>query len=499
MKDLKEKTIRGGVARLIAQGANFVIRVVSLMILARLLGPSDFGLVAMVTAFTGVLILFRDFGLSAAAVQRAEVTHEQSSTLFWLNMLAGTLLALLMIGLAPAIAAFYHEPRLVAVTVALAMGFFLNAACVQHGVILQREMRFTALAVINTVSAVVGSVVGILTALAGYGYWSLVAMTLCLPLCTTIGCWALTGWVPGRPRRQSGIRSMMRFGGLLTANGLVWYAASNLDKVLVGRVWGVDAVGLYGRAYSLINIPTDNLNAAAGEVAFSALSRLQDEPALLRSYFLKGYSLILALTVPITIICALFADDLVIVLLGERWKAATPIFRFLAPTILTFAVVNPMGWLLNALGLAARGLKISLVSAPIIVLAYVAGLPHGPAGVALAYSGVMLLLAVPLIAWVVHGTPVSTRDVLLTAWRPLTAGIVAGAVAMAVRVACGQMPPLPRATVEAGVLLTVYGAVLLFAGGRQSHYLGLVRGLLKASVPEKAVASAQTGLENGVV
>ena len=103
-------------------------------------------------------------------------------------------------------------------------------------------------------------------------------MTVTLPLITTVGFWLTTGWVPGMPHRRAGIRSMMRFGGTVTLNGLVVYVASNFEKVLLGRFWGVDALGIYGRAYQLINIPTDNLNSAAGEVAFSALSRLQDDP-----------------------------------------------------------------------------------------------------------------------------------------------------------------------------------------------------------------------------
>src|SRR6202008_426423 len=129
--DLKAKTIRGGLARLCAQVANFVLRLGSLMVLARLLGPRDFGLVGMVTAFTGVLTLFRDFGLSAAAIQRANVTEEQLSTLFWINVFVGALLGLLAIAGAPAIAAFYHEPRLLMVTVVLAAGFLFNATGVQ--------------------------------------------------------------------------------------------------------------------------------------------------------------------------------------------------------------------------------------------------------------------------------------------------------------------------------------------------------------------------------
>ena len=121
---------------------------------------------------------------------------------------------------------------------------------------------------------------------------------------------------------------MMRFGGTVTLNGLVSYLANNVEKVLLGRFWGVDALGIYGRAYQLVNIPTDNLNFAAGEVAFSALSRLQDDPIRLKSYFLTGYSVVLALTLPMTIACALFADDLILLCLGTKMVRCRSDFSF---------------------------------------------------------------------------------------------------------------------------------------------------------------------------
>jgi PST family polysaccharide transporter len=204
----------------------------------------------------------------------------------------GVLLGLLAVAAAPAIAAFYHEPRLFGVTAVLALGFLFNAAGIQHSVLLQRQMRFTTLAVIGVVSLIVSTVIGIGGAKAGYGYWALVAMTVALPLTATIGFWLTTAWVPGMPRRRVGIRSMMRFGGTLTLNGQVAYLAYNSEKVLIGRFWGAGAIGIYGRAYQLINVPTDNLNSAVGEVAFSALSRVQDDPSRFKSYFLKGYSLV---------------------------------------------------------------------------------------------------------------------------------------------------------------------------------------------------------------
>jgi len=172
MEDLKERTIRGGFAKVCAQAVTFLLRVGSLMVLARLLEPQDFGLVGMVTALTGVLNLFRDFGLSAATVQRVSVTEEQISTLFWINVLVGVILGLLAVASAPVVVVFYHEPRLLGVTVVLATGFLFNAAGIQHSAILQRHMRFTAMAMIDIIALIVSVAVGIGMAIGGYGYWA---------------------------------------------------------------------------------------------------------------------------------------------------------------------------------------------------------------------------------------------------------------------------------------------------------------------------------------
>jgi O-antigen/teichoic acid export membrane protein len=496
MHDLKGQTLRGGLARLGAVGANFLLRIGSLMALARLLSPKDFGLVGMVAAFTGVLTLLRDFGLSSAAVQRTTISEEQFSTLFWINILLGALLALITVAMAPAIAAFYGDPRLFGITAVLALGFLFNAAGTQHSALLQRQMRFTTMAVISVVSLMVGTAIAIEVAEAGYGYWALVWMSIASPLAGTFGFWLTTGWVPGMPQRRVGVRSLMLFGGTLTLNGLVAYVAYNAEKVFIGRFWGADAIGIYGRAYQLVNMPTDTLNGAVGEVAFSALSRLQDDPTRLRRYFLKGFSLVLGLTLPITFACVLFADDLIYVLLGTVWKDTAAIVRLLAPTIAIFAIINPLGWLIYSLGLVARSLRIALVFAPIMITGCVIGLPYGPKGVAFAYSAVMTLWLIPHILWCVHGTGISLRDILLAVSRPAASGVLAGGVAFGVRLMYGQFfSPLPRLVLESSVLFVTFFGALLFVAGQKSLYLDLLRGLRSSSVAGGGEVEISPGLQ----
>lgn len=489
MNDLKERAIRGGFAKICAQGATFALRIGSLMILARLLEPRDFGLVGMVTAVIGVLNLFKDFGLSTATVQSAEISEEQISALFWINILVGVILGVLSFAIAPLIAVFYHEPRLVGITAVLATGFLFNAAGVQHSALLQRDMRFTLLAAIDIGALLVSSIIGVGMALKGFGAWALVGVAVSSPFVSTVCFWLSAKWSPGRPRRRGEIRPMMRFGGLLTLNGLIVYIAYNLDKILLGRYWGAGIIGIYGRAYQLINIPTDNLNSAIGSVAFSTLSRLQHDPDRLKRYFLKGYSLVVMMTLPITFACVLYADDLIFVMLGPKWQGGVPIFRLLAPTILIFAVINPLGWLLYSLGLVGRSLKIALVIAPLVTAGYFIGLPFGPKGVALAYSSAMTLWLFPHVLWSVSGTGISVWDVLLAAGRPAVSGIIAAAVAFSVQFYFGHLlSPVLRLAVGGTVLFGVYFILLVSIMGQRTLFMDLLRGLKKTPSMEATAA-----------
>ncbi len=284
---------------------------------------------------------------------------------------------------------------------------------------------------------------------------------------------------------------MMRFGSTVTLNSAVVYVGYNLEKVLLGRFWGADAIGLYGRAYQLINIPTENLNSAVGGVAFSALSRVQNDPVRFRSYFLTGYSLVLSLTVPTAFACFLFADDLIPVVLGAKWTEAIPIFRALAPTSLVLAMINPMVWVLISLGMVNRSLKIGMVLAPIVLIGYLIGVPWGPQGVALGYSGAMLLFAIPHIAWCVHGTSISLKDLMVVIGQPIVSATVAGAAAVGVQYWMGDtFSILPRLLIESAVLGVTYLVIFLYVFGQKALYTTIRSGLGRSTDPEPSPVPA---------
>jgi PST family polysaccharide transporter len=369
------------------------------------------------------------------------------------------------------------------------MGFLFTGASAQHQAILQRGMRFGTLAAINLVSNLLSVALAVAMAVVGFGYWALVVMTISAAAISMVGVWLATGWVPSRPERQSGIRSMLKFGGTLTLNGLVVYLAFNADKILLGRIWGAEVLGIYGRAFSLVNLPTESLTSTIGAVAFPALSRLQNDPARLRSYFIKGYSLFLSLALPVSFWCALFADDIILVMLGPKWREAAIIFRLLTPTTIVFALANPFSWLMMGNGQAGRLFKIGLMATPVILLGYILGLSDGARGVAMGFSFAMVLVLMPVVLWAKHGSLITLRDVFVSAIKPSVAIVVGLASAVALNGLAGLVRlAVLRLFVESCVFFGVYLLVLLFGMGQKAIYMGLLRetGLWRRKIAEPA-------------
>jgi PST family polysaccharide transporter len=482
--EFKRKSVRGGAAVVFSQVFGLALQLVTTVVLARLLSPTDYGLQAMVLSVTNFFSLFRDAGLSAATVQRETLTQQQISTLFWINVAVGVLLTVVVAASGPILVAFFKDPRLLWITIASATIFFFNSLVVQHRALLDRAMRFTTNVKIDILSGTIGALVAIGMAALGCGYWSLIGQNISMPLVATIAVWIAMPWVPGRPRWTPELHSMVRFGGTVTLNSVVVYIAYNAEKVLLGRYWGAAALGLYGRAYQLSNMPVQQLTNSGGAVAFPMLSRLQNDPQRLRRSYLKCHSLVISLTVPVVITCAVFANEVVRALLGPKWDGAAPIVRLLSPAILVFALMNPLSWLLRATGRVERSLKIALFLTPVMVLGILAGLRYGTSGVALGYSGAMVLLVGPLVVWAKHGTGITNADYWDCIKRPLIAGALAGAAGWLFKFACYKsLAPLPLLAIGLGISFVVYALLLFFVMGQKDMYVDLLRQLFPRDRP----------------
>lgn len=462
--DLGGRALRGGTVMLAAQVVRFVLRLGAMVVLSRLLPPCDFGLVAMVTAITGFAALFQDLGLSTATVQQPDLQPRQVSTLFWMNCAAGAMLGVLTAVSAPLIAAMYGDPRLVEITVALAGTFVIAGVGVQHLAILNRQMRFTALAAIALGALLLGTAVSVLLALLGLGYWALVAMPLVTTGATTVAAWVVQPWRPSRPGGAEGLGGLLRFGGGLIGFKAVNYVARNADKVLLGLRWGTAPLGLYSRAYQMLLMPLSQIVSPLTSVALSTLSKLRSEPDRFSRSYLSALTAVQWITCPIVAALAACGEELFGLLLGQAWVEAGGIFRLLAPAAVIQPLYSSVGWVLLSLGQAGRMLRLSLVVTPVLVGAAILALPYGPRGVALATSSAMVLVIVPWSLFYSYSqTPVRARATLGASMWPLAASAVAFSVTMAVRFA------LPIATgwgalsasVGAGVLVTVGLSMLL--------------------------------------
>ena len=473
--ELKRRSVRGGFATMSGQGLRFVIQTASTMVLARLLSPEDFGLQGMVLVITGFLAFFQDAGLAMATVQRLEITHDQTSTLFWINLVVGGILAMLCAASAPLLVKFYHEPRLYWIAVFSALTFVFSGVAAQHGALLRRSLRFGTQAQISVLSQVAGSVTGITMAVLGCRYWSLVGMAMANSIAGAAAVWLAVRWLPGPPRRGCGVGSMLRFGGLATCNSFVVFLAWNAEKILLGRFWGADALGLYGRAYQLVTQPVQQFETSLASVAFPALSRIQHDAQRLAKSFLSAYNLHLSLTIPITIICAVFAEEIIGLVLGNKWMAAAPIFRLLAPVAVVFAVANPLSWLVSSTGRMGRALSISLTMTPLVILGIVLGLRSGPQGVAIGYSSSMALILVPIAAWSKLGTAVTWPDLWRATKAPFFSGLVAGAAGILAKLTLsGRLPLIPHLLIGVAFVLGIYAWMLLIVMDQKQKYIELL-------------------------
>ena len=328
--DLGGHSVKGSSSLLLSEIGCNVFRLFGTVMLARLLTPEYFGLLGMVTALTTFAEMFKDLGLGTATIQRKEITHEQISTLFWINTGVGIGLMLILAAAAPFISSFYAEPRLLWVALAISSTFVFGGLTIQHQALLRRQMQFTQLASIQVLATGLSTIIGVLLAWLGFEYWALVWKEISRAIIQTVGVWLCCRWLPGLPRRGVGIRSMFQTGSHVTGFNIVAFASRNLDTVLLGKFWGATSVGLYKQAGLLLMVPASVVGHPITYVMTSALSALQGEPDRYRMYYKKVVSFLAFLYIPCVIYIALYAENLITLMLGAKWVAAAPVMQVIA-------------------------------------------------------------------------------------------------------------------------------------------------------------------------
>lgn len=424
--DLKKRSLRSGAVTLTSQGLMFVIQLGSTMILARILTPQDYGMMAMVVSITGLAAILNNLGLSMATVQRAEITHEQVSTLFWINAGVGTLVTLIVASLAPLVAWFYQTPALVWMTLVLSCNFFINGLGVQHSALLSRQMRFLSLAKIQVLSTIIGIGTAIVAAKHGLGYWALVLNSVVTSLTGVIGTWIAVRWIPGLPRRDKEVLSMVKFGTDIVGFNIINYFARNLDNILIGRFHGSAALGLYSKAYQLLMMPITNLRDPMTRVAMPVLSRLQNDPAQYRNYYMKFISILAFVSMPLVVFLFVCSDQIIMLLLGSQWIGASSIFRILAIAAFIQPVSTTWGLILLSTGKSSRYFRWGVVNSIVISISFFCGLAWGTKGVASAYAIATYLLLYPTLAYAMTESPIKIYDFFTSISKPLLSSLSMG-------------------------------------------------------------------------
>ncbi|HEY1781868.1 MAG TPA: lipopolysaccharide biosynthesis protein [Roseiarcus sp.] len=442
---LRRSALKGAFVTGLAQVVKVAVQFGSVIVLSRLLAPGDFGLLAMVTPIYGLASIFRDLGLSHATVQSSEIGPAQSNALFWLNIAMGLLLAVPLIFGAPIVGWFYGDDRVVGLTRGFAVLIVIMAAGAQQMSLLNRNMRFGFLAGLDAFSALSGFLAAALLAGVFRSYWALFAGMAVSVATGVVGAWIGSDFVPGLPRWDSRVGRMVQLGAGITGYNVFTFIARNLDSVLIGRVWGDASLGLYDRANRFLMFPLLQINAPLARVMLPVLARLRTDGERYRSAYLRAANQLLLVTQPGIVFALACADILIPMLLGEKWRGVVPIFQWMGLA----AVVQPfsltMNWLFISQGKGGAFSWFGAFNAATCTLAFCAGLPWGPIGVAAAYSISQVLLRPPMAFWMATRTgPVRLGDLYGVAAAHGAASAVAFAVIVIVRrsVALDGIPAL---------------------------------------------------------
>lgn len=429
------------------QAYSFVIQTASVVVLARLVSPGDFGLVAAVVAVIGVSDLFRDFGLSAAAMRAVHLSREEQDNLFWLNTAFGVLATVVIAAVAPLVGLVYDDPRVPGAVLVLSLSFTISGMTTQYNADLTRRLRVTAVTVVRVVAPTGALLTAVVLALAGAGYWALVAQRLVTLLLMMLLSAAFAGWLPGPPHRHTSVRRFLRFGAALFGTQVLAYGSGNIDNVGIGVEWGSVQLGYYDRAYRLLVAPLMQINAPMMQVALPTLARAHKdrdtfERYVLRAQLIGGYVLATGFA-----LAAGLSPSLILLLLGTGWSQVVPIFAVLSVGGMFRATAQIASWVFLAADRSGAQLKMSLVVSPLMIACILGGLPWGPVGVAIGSTVAYFAQWLISLVWAARVSSIDPRRVLWNISRiVLAVSTPCGALGWAV----GLLGWTPIETVVAG-------------------------------------------------
>ncbi len=494
-KGLRRTAVRGAGAAIAGATSNFAVGIGSVVILARLLTPSDFGIVTMVTTFS---LLLRSFGLNGFTeliMQREEMTESLASNLFWINVGIGSVLTLLFASSGPLLALFFHNQAVVQVTQGMSLTIGIGCLGYIHLGLLQRAMQFRATAIINLVGQVLQVIVSVILAMAGWHYWALVWGSVTQTLVVTVGVWLLCRWMPSRPGRASGTGSGLKFAISVYSHFAFSYLTRNTDNLLVGWRFGDRALGFYKRAYDLFVLPETALLSPLSAVVVSTLSRVNGDREQFQRYFLRTISVLALLGMGIGTDFALVGKDMFRFLFGPGWEEAGRIFALFGPGIGVMLLYNTHGWIHLSIGRPERWFRWGLAEFACTVTLFLLALHWGPSGIALAWTVSYFLLMFPGFWYAGKPIGLGIGPIFAVIWKFFAASVAAGiGTALIVRFTpyygalVGAEGAFFRMVAVSLIFLGLYvGGVIVLHGG-----LGPLRetaGLIHDFLPERKVES----------
>ncbi|MHB8168802.1 MAG: MOP flippase family protein [Thermoleophilia bacterium] len=432
-----------------------VMQWITMVVLARLLVPADFGLVGMAMVVIGFVMIFKDLGTSAAVIQRQQSSDELLSSIFWVNVAFGLLATVILFFCSPLIGAFYGDDRVTAIMRLLSLTFFISGLSIMQQALLERDLKFDRVAKIELSSFVAGSVIGIGVAVAGLGVWSLVIQTLAVSLMTTLLLWIGTPWHPRLFIRSREVKEVCGYSLNLAGFNIFNYFSRNADNLLVGRFLGATELGYYSLAYRIMLYPLQSITLVIGRIMFPVYSQMQDNDARFRGAFLQTASSIAFISFPLMLGLMVLRHSLILVLFGSQWQPVIVLVAILAPIGMIQSIMATVGPLYQAKGRTDLYFGWGVVSSGICVLSFVIGLRWGIVGVASAYAIANILLVYPCFAIPFRLIDLPMRELGFSLWRPLLSSLLMTAVIAGAR---GIILTNETSLVKLGIMIAIGAA-----------------------------------------